>query len=233
MAEKVVSCVICAYNEAGRIAGVLKVVAGHPLVKEVIIVDDGSTDNTSEVARSFPGVKVITQQKNTGKSRALVNGVGSAAGDAILLLDADLQNLTQENITALIESVISGRADVSISLRGNSLALYRAIGIDFVSGERVFPRTLISDYAKEITELSRFGVESFMNERIIEQRLRIAIVRLDNVINTRKAQKSGFFRGTLEEIRMVIDIMWVISPIEVIRQNYMMLKLSRRNQGTR
>lgn len=233
MAEKVVSCVICAYNEAGRIGDVLKIVADHPLVKEVVVVDDGSADNTSEVARSFPRVKVVTQKENTGKSRALVHGVESAIGDTILLLDADLQHLTPENITALIEPVVSNAVDVSISVRGNSLAIYRAIGLDFISGERAFPRDLITDYVAEIQKLSRFGIESFMNQKIIEHKLRIAIVYLDNVINTRKAQKIGIWRGRLEELKMIMDIMHVLTPFEVARQNYRMLQLAGRLRSRR
>ena len=227
MSAPAVSCVICAYNEGSRIGEVLKVVDGHPQVSEVIVVDDGSHDTTAEVVRSFPEVKLVVQEKNVGKSASLVRGVALASGELIMMLDADLKNLTRDNVTALIEPVISGRADVSISIRGNSLPLYRAIGIDFVSGERVMPRTLITDYTETIQALPSFGVESFLNQRIIEHNLRIAIVPLRNVINTRKAQKIGRIRGTLSEWKMTFDILRVLSPFEVVRQNYKMLQLSR------
>lgn len=227
MSNRIVSCVICAYNEASRIGDVLRVVAFHPRLTEVIVVDDGSRDQTSDVARSFQGVRVIVQEKNGGKSRAMVKGVMATRGDLIVLLDADLKGLTRENITALIEPVLSGNADVSISVRGNSLAIYRAIGLDFVSGERVVPRKLISDHAAEIETLPSFGVESFLNRRIIEKNLRIAVVPLPNVINIRKAEKIGRVRGMLSEWKMIFDILRVLSPIEVIRQNYRMLRLSR------
>ena len=191
------------------------------------MIDDGSKDGTAEVVRSFPGVKLIVNEKNMGKSASLVRGVTSALGELILMLDADLKNLTRENVTALIEPVLSGKTDISISLRGNSLPLYRAIGIDFVSGERVVPRALIADHAEEITRASRFGVESLMNGYIISGRMKIAIVRLDNVVNIRKREKIGWWRGTLKEWGMVRDILRVISPLEIIRQNYAMLRLSR------
>ena len=225
--SKTISCVICSYNEAERIGDVLKIVDGHPLVSEVVVVDDGSHDSTANVVRSFPSVKLVVNEKNIGKSASLARGITSASGELILMLDADLKNLTRENVTALIDPVLSGKADISISLRGNSLPLYRAIGIDFVSGERVLPRTLVTDHAEEIRRLSRFGVESFMNEHIIAKRMRIAIIRLDNLINFRKKAKIGWWRGTLKEWGMVRDILRVISPLEIIHQNYAMLKLSR------
>lgn len=224
-----VSCVICAYNEAERIGDVLSVVQDHPLVDEVIVVDDGSTDDTDDVVRAFQRIQLLTQPTNMGKSRALVRGVEATTGQFVMTLDADLQNLTSENITALITPVTSGAVDVSISVRGNSLTLYKAVGLDFVSGERVFPRALVAEYAEEIRNLSRFGVESFMNERIIERRLTISIVKLGNVINTRKAQKEGWLKGTWAELRMIADIMSVLSPLRVVRQIYVMLQLSRKH----
>ena len=225
--DKKISCVICAYNEAGRIGDVLKVVDGHPLIPEVVVVDDGSKDGTADVVRSFPNVRLVVNEVNMGKSASLVRGVTEAKGEFILMLDADLRNLTRDNVSELIEPVLRGEVDFSMSLRGNSLALYKAIGIDFVSGERVLPRTLITDHAEEIRRLSHFGVESFMNKHIIAKRMRIAIVRLDNLINFRKKAKIGWWRGTLKELGMVRDILKVISPVEVLRQNYAMLRLSR------
>jgi glycosyltransferase involved in cell wall biosynthesis len=222
-----VSCVICAYNEAGRIGDVLKVVVGHPRIAEVIVVNDGSRDGTADVVRLFPNVKLIVNEKNMGKSASLVRGVTSASGDLVLTLDADLKNLTEENVTALVEPVLSEKANISMSMRGNSLLLYRAIGIDFVSGERVIPRSLIAEHAEEIRHLPHFGVESFMNKYIIAGRMKIAIVRLDNVINSRKREKVGWWRGLVKEWGMILDILRVISPAEVLHQNYAMLKLAR------
>lgn len=224
--DKKISCVICAYNEGERIGNVLQAVVAHPNLLEVIVVDDGSTDNTVEVARSFPSVKVLVQEKNGGKSRALARGVTASTGEFIMILDADLKGLTPAAVAALAEPVLSGKADVSLSLRKNSLGLYRAIGLDFVSGERVFPRGLVTAYVDEIQRLPRFGIESFMNAHMIKDRMRLAIVPLD-VLNVRKAEKIGWLRGTLQELKMTADILRFMSPLEVIRQNYMMLRLSR------
>jgi glycosyltransferase involved in cell wall biosynthesis len=153
-----ISCIICAFNEARRIGAVLAIATAHPLLDEVIVVDDGSTDETAEVARSFPSVRLIAQAQNRGKSCAMAAGIAAAANEYLMLLDADLKGLVADDIAALAEPVLSRRADVSISLRRNSLLIYRAIGIDFVSGERVIRKDLLSEALNEMRGLPRFGI---------------------------------------------------------------------------
>jgi glycosyltransferase involved in cell wall biosynthesis len=223
-----VSCVICAYNEGPRIGSVLEAVSNHPLLSETVVVDDGSTDNTAEVVRQFPSARLVSLPKNRGKSYALSSGIEAVSGDLILYLDADLKNLQPRHITSLIEPVIQNKADLSISLRENSLLPYRAIGLDFVSGERVLSRTFVTPYLEAMRKLPPFGIESFLNEQIIQRGLRIAIVPLDCVINVRKSEKMGRLRGTLADYKTILDILHVISPLTALRQNYRMLSLARR-----
>jgi glycosyltransferase involved in cell wall biosynthesis len=199
----------------------------HPLVAEVIVVNDGSNDETADIVRSFPSVQLISLPERSGKSRAFAAGVRAARHDYIMHLDADLQHLTAANITALAVPVLSRACGMSISVRKNSLAIYRWLGLDFVSGERVLPKQIGAACLSEIDTLPGFGIEAFINERIIEEQLSIAVVTLDNVVNTRKAVKVGRWRGTLADWATVLDVFRVISPLEVVRQNYRMLALAR------
>ena len=113
------SCLIPAWNEGPRIGGVLKAVANHPRLAQVIVIDDGSTDDTGAVARSF-GVTVLRTPGNLGKTGALLAGLAQADGSHLVLIDADLTGLTAADIDALIEPVAQGRALASLSLRGNA-----------------------------------------------------------------------------------------------------------------
>lgn len=221
------TCIICAHNEAPRIADVLAVVSGHPLVAEVIVVNDGSTDETADVVRSFPTVRLISFPGRRGKSRAFTAGVRAARHDYIMHLDADLQHLTAADVTALAEPVLFRGCGMSISVRKNSLAAYRWLGLDFVSGERVLPKRIVAACLAEIDALPGFGIEAYINARIIEEQLSIAIVALDNVINTRKAVKVGRWRGTLADLATALHVLRVLSPLAVVRQNYRMLALAR------
>ena len=119
-----ISCIICAFNEEKRIGVVLTALKNHPNIDEVIVVDDGSTDKTKEVAGSFAFVKLVSHAKNKGKSSAMAIGIEMARNSVLMFLDADIINITPGDITELAKPVLDGVADVSMSLRKNSLLIY-------------------------------------------------------------------------------------------------------------
>jgi len=219
-----ISCIIPAYNEEKRIGNVIKVVQSHPLVREVIVINDGSSDKTEDVMRKFKGIKLISYKKNCGKSYAIMKGIEAAKSDLLLFIDADLIGLNKKNITDLIDPVLKGKSDMSISLRINAPWFYRKIGIDFISGERVINRNLFPDL-KRLANL-KFGIEVFMNNEIIKRKLRIGIVRLDNVISPYPNKKYGFFKGTKRFIGMILQIFKTAGIFGTIYQVYMMHTLT-------
>ena len=203
-----VSCIIPAYNEESRIANVLKVVENHPILDEVIVINDGSTDKTADVIRRFK-VTFIDKKKNQGKSIAVMTGIQKSKGDIIIMLDSDLSGLTKKNVTDLVNPVLKNEADMTLSLRGNSLLIYKLFGNDFISGERAFRRDFIKNYSV-LKKLPGYGIESFYNEQAIKKKYRIKIVDFSNVILANKSDKIGFWKGNLGEIKMVMQIFKMI-----------------------
>jgi len=223
-----ISCIVCAYNEADRIEHILNAVHGHPALAEVIVVNDGSTDATEALLAGYPDIRVISYTPNRGKTFALSQGIAGAIGDWLMFLDADLTGVTAADIQALADPVIGGWASMSISLRRNSLAVYRLIGLDFVSGERVIPTGLINREIAAMERLPRWGGEAFINTLTIREDLSIAVVDWPAVFNVRKYTKVGRWRGLLAELAMMGDAFRVLSPWGVVGQNLALLKLARR-----
>jgi glycosyltransferase involved in cell wall biosynthesis len=108
------SVVIPVYNEIKTIAQIVADVRASNLNKEIIIVDDGSTDGTREKLTelgSLPGVRVLYHDRNQGKCAALRTGFQKAIGDIIVVQDADLEYDPAEYDT-LLQPILDGDADV-------------------------------------------------------------------------------------------------------------------------
>lgn len=113
------SLIIPAYNEELRLAETLnKILQYFETVDynfEIIVVDDGSKDKTSDVAKSFDGIKVITQPRNFGKGAAVRKGMLSATGDYRIFSDADLSTPIYE-LPKILKNLQSGY-DICIGSR--------------------------------------------------------------------------------------------------------------------
>jgi len=216
-----ISCIVPAHNEGPRIGGVLDALVRHKLIDEIIVVNDGSTDNTLEVLQSRSGIRLINVEKNVGKTGVLKIGFLAAHNDILMTIDSDLVGLTADNITDLAMPVLEGRADVTMSLRGNSLLIFKILGIDYVSGERVFNRKLLGNL-DDLDLLFGFAFESYMNKIIVSKKLRIKVVRWNNVISPRKFVKFSHKEGKKRDAEMVRAIVKYLSLKGLLHQYYRM-----------
>ena len=107
-----VSVIIPAFNEEETVATVVEVVKKAKYVDEIIVVNDGSMDNTAEEARKA-GATVISHVVNRGKGEALWTGYNQAECDIIAFIDADIHNLTSKKVEAMIEPILLGKAEIT------------------------------------------------------------------------------------------------------------------------
>lgn len=110
-----ISVVIPVYNEIGTIEKIVFRVQALPMDKEIILVDDGSTDGTrsrlEQIGRAHGNVKILYHDHNQGKGAALRTGFRQVTGDVVIIQDADLEYAPEE-YPRLLEPILDGRADV-------------------------------------------------------------------------------------------------------------------------
>jgi glycosyltransferase involved in cell wall biosynthesis len=114
------SVVVPAYNEASTLEEVIAKLLSVPCLREIIIVDDCSTDGTSEVARRLSElhsqVRMVRHQRNSGKTAALRTGFALTAGEIVIVQDADLE-YDPTDIYGVIRPILEGHADVVFGSR--------------------------------------------------------------------------------------------------------------------
>ncbi len=209
-----VSVVVPAYNEAGRIGAVLDPIVASVLVDEVIVVDDGSEDETATEASGFP-VRVVTLSANRGKAAALAVGVSEAKHDVLLFLDADLVGLTSDHVDRMVRAYRDEGLDMVVGVFSDgrkNTDLAQKIN-PYASGQRIIPRRLW-ERAQENVEEMKYGIEMALSRLAAKEGWRKEYVKLDGVTHILKEEKRGFVKGSLDRLRMYGDMVrWLFKKL--------------------
>jgi glycosyltransferase involved in cell wall biosynthesis len=183
--------IIPVYNEQKTLLEIVNRVKLVPVEKEIILVDDFSTDGSRDLLKQLEGngVKVLYHEKNMGKGAALRTGFHHASGDFVVVQDADLEYDPSE-IPKLLKPLLEGRADVvygsrfagqrrnmtSLHTLGNQFLtfvtniLYRTSITDMETCYKLFPRVTIQSVR---IESNRFNFEPEVTAKLLKRGLRI------------------------------------------------------------
>jgi glycosyltransferase involved in cell wall biosynthesis len=216
-----VSVIVPVYNEEKTIAQVVSNLLSNPRFCEVICVNDGSCDRSlRELERFGQKIKLINFIENQGKGKALAAGIEIAQSDLVAFIDADLTNLSEDHIEALLSPILRDSADAVLGYARRGEAPNLAAHL---TGQRVYYREDLLPLLDQMAN-SRFGVEVLLNDFFNEKR--VVMVPLQDLIGLTKAEKRSpiqAFREYLEEaneivnqlLRMKAPFLWaILSPSE-------------------
>lgn len=185
--------VIPVYNEEATLSTILSRVNAVPLPKQVVIVDDCSTDRSREILRQLeghPDFEVILKPQNEGKGAALHTGFEHAKGDVVVVQDADLE-YDPRDLPPLVEPIIKGEADVVYGSRflheeqQDPSFLHRLINALLTQSSNLFNGLRLTDmetcykvFKREILQSlelkqRRFGFEPEVTAKIARRKHRI------------------------------------------------------------
>lgn len=204
-----VSAIVPAYNEGERLRGVLKLLCAYPGFAEVIVVDDGSTDETKRIVSSFP-IRYLRHTPNRGKGYTMDQGVAAARGDVIFFCDADVRGLTPDMLTTLLRPVLEGRASMSIAVRGRHITWLTALlaklfpVTSLIGGERALPKQLWHDLPAYYK--SGFRVEAGLNYLAAYRSPGIVYHVFPGLTHVPKEAKYGFWTGLVGRLRMISQV---------------------------
>jgi cellulose synthase/poly-beta-1,6-N-acetylglucosamine synthase-like glycosyltransferase len=195
--------IIPAYNEEKRIGLVIDSVNDCSLVNEVFVVDDGSTDKTTEIATQ-KGATVIELDENVGKGGAMQKGIEKALDtDLIAFIDADLIGFKPNHLEDMINPFLNDpelQMTVGKFTGGRTATDLSQYLVPQISGQRVVTRQFLEGFP-DLTK-TRFGVEVAINNYARKTKAKVKEILLENVSHVMKEEKLGLRKGFIARIKM-------------------------------
>ena len=201
-----VAAIIPAHNEEKTISEVVTVCKNTSILSQVIVVSDGSIDQTAALA-ALAGAQVVELTENQGKGGAMMVGASYTDAEIIMFLDADLIGLTSNHINDLVLPVLNGQVEMTIGVfdHGRLATDLAQVIAPYLSGQRVLKRNLLEQISN--LNVARFGVEVALTRYASEHGLRVEKVMLADMTHVMKEEKLGLVKGFGARMKMYWEIL--------------------------
>lgn len=209
-----VSVIIPAYNEEKWIEMTISSVLASGFPCEVIVADDGSTDQTPQIIKGFGDrIKVITHPVNMGKGAAVVSALQSASGEIVVFCDAHLLGLNQYHLLSLVLPLIysSVRAVLGECVPEEITLAHAFSPVMILTGQRAYYKEDLLPLAEEMENLG-YGLETFLFNRF--DRDKTALVLLRGLKHLVKKDTSSPMAATFAYLREVKEILQTLVSVE-------------------
>lgn len=200
-----IAAIVPAFNEQDTLADVLSVLKETPLVDEIVVVSDGSTDDTVVIARAL-GVKTLHLRRNHGKGMALAMGAAQTSAPILVFVDGDIMNLSEYLLGELIGPVVSGQAAMNVGVRHRGWLIdffHRRFG-PLLSGIRCLDRRVFDALPERYVE--GFAVETALNYSCRRQGLPLETTVLHDLKHLVKEKKRGLLAGARARLDMFVSV---------------------------
>lgn len=203
--QKVVA-IIPAYNEAKRITPVLQALEQAKHVDEIVVVNDGSTDDTAKAVEGFSNVRLINKKDNEGKGAALMTGMAKSESDILVFIDADLIGLTAKHVEDLVCPLFEDK-ELAMTIGKFAGGRFRTdlsqSLVPFISGQRALRRSFLEGVDFSDT---RFGAEIALTRHAKEKEAKVKEVIINDVTHVMKEEKLGLVKGAKARLGMYSDM---------------------------
>jgi glycosyltransferase involved in cell wall biosynthesis len=211
----VADVVMPARNEAATVADNVAAARGCCHVRRVVVVDDGSSDDTAALAEGAGALVVGRPGSRGSKAHAMDAGVQATDATHVLFVDADCTGLTSAHLDAICEPVLAGRAEMSLGAFDYGWLNRLVLVLPPLSGERIIPRWVWEAIPGD--KLAGYTIEVRINEVIAEGRHRTVARTMEGVFHRTKRHKFGRAEGFRRTVGMYRDLLAMLKPFGDVR----------------
>jgi glycosyltransferase involved in cell wall biosynthesis len=173
MGDISISAIVPAYNEEKTIKRVIEDLLKVDILSEITVIDDGSRDGSRNILETFgesARLKILFNDSNKGKGYGVARGLEVSHGEIVLILDADIINYTANDLSLLIDPILSGGCDYTMKMTDDPHT-------KFTSGVRAYLRRDLMPLLDRMKNTTRYGLEVMLNKYLNHKRSRYVTLK--------------------------------------------------------